>query len=175
MSFAIRFSVSSAFCCFVVFIVFFSLNLKGSTFGLFDLSALSYVGSFLAFFGVLIRIVAIRTLKKDFDGYIQIKETQKLHTKGLYRFVRHPSYTGSILFFIGFGLSSLNVVTWGLFTLFIFWIYALRITYEEKILLEAFGEEYRNYQQRTSAFFPTYKTIKHLGGKYDVQKSRDNI
>lgn len=161
--------------CFVVFGIFLTLNLTGSHYGVIPMAALSYVGLFIACVGVVLRRYAIHTLKDNFDGIIQIKETQQLTTKGLYALVRHPSYTGSILFFIGFGLSSLNLITLILFTVFIFTIYHIRIQYEEDVLINAFGTQYSEYRNQTNPFFPHYKTIKQLGVKYYVQRSKNNL
>lgn len=79
-------------------------------------------------------------------------EHQKLVTWGPYRYVRHPSYLGYFLMFIGLFLLWPALPT-------LFPIVAIpgyyRLTFEEERLLEArFGEEYQKYQKRTGRFVP---------------------
>lgn len=162
--------------CYLVFSLFLILNWNGNNAGVIPIPILSYVGSAIALVGVGLRRYAIHTLKDNFDVLIQVKETQQLKTNGLYTFVRHPSYTGSILFFMGFGLSSLNVFTFVLFTVFIVTIYRLRIRIEEEVLIDGFSNQYIEYRKQTSPFFPNFKTIKkQLGVKRHVQRSNDKV
>ena len=70
----------------------------------------SYLGSLIAIGGLVIRRNAIKTLGKHFDGLLQLKENQKLIQHGLYRYFRHPSYTGTIIAFFGFGIAFFH--TW---------------------------------------------------------------
>jgi protein-S-isoprenylcysteine O-methyltransferase Ste14 len=51
--------------------------------------------------GALLRIKSQRTLGPLFTWEVSIRPSHKLITSGPYAFVRHPSYTGSILFLIG--------------------------------------------------------------------------
>lgn len=73
---------------------------------------------------------------------------------GLYRFVRHPQYTGLFL-----GLFGEGVIHWPtLFSVVIFPIivlaYYLLARSEERKVIEQFGDEYRTYQARVPMFIP---------------------
>lgn len=75
-------------------------------------------------------------------------EADTLATTGVYAKVRHPMYTGIILMHIGFPLitgSALTLLSAAL------WIPPVLLWghWEERRLLERFGEEYRDYQERT--------------------------
>jgi protein-S-isoprenylcysteine O-methyltransferase Ste14 len=74
-------------------------------------------------------------------------------TSGAFRFVRHPLYLASLLVYFG-----LTVVTFSLFSLAIFvgiFVFHNYIaTYEEKIMEEKFGEDYRKYKKRTGKWVP---------------------
>jgi len=59
-----------------------------------DLKFLSFIGAGLLIFGIIFRVVAIRSLKNAFSNTIQIKEGQKLFDKGLYSKFRHPFICG---------------------------------------------------------------------------------
>jgi protein-S-isoprenylcysteine O-methyltransferase Ste14 len=82
-------------------------------------------------------------------------ENQKLVTWGPYRYVRHPSYLGYFLMFIGFFCLWPN-----LFTLFP-WIAIpgyYRVTFdEEKLLTQRFGKEYVEYQEKTRRLIPRFR------------------
>ena len=90
-------------------------------------------------------------------GWRQIyraRHEHRLVTDGLYRFVRHPQYTGLFLALFGEG-----VVHWptlfsvDLFPVIVFAYYRLARN-EERRLLEEFGDEYRAYRHRVPMFIP---------------------
>ncbi len=67
--------------------------------------------------------------------------------------MRHPMYTAMFSMGAAFALLTAN---WGfvLFAVAMIIVFVLRAPREEQMLLEAFGEEYRVYQQKTGRFFP---------------------
>jgi protein-S-isoprenylcysteine O-methyltransferase Ste14 len=81
------------------------------------------------------------------------REAPELISTGVFRFVRHPIYTGAILFYLAAILSTLSLVSAGFWLLIIgFYVYISR--YEEKILTEAFGNDYLKYKKKTGMLFP---------------------
>ena len=60
------------------------------------------IGMLITAVGICIRIKAVLTLKKAFTLNVQISNEQQLITNGMYKFVRHPAYTGSILSLLGY-------------------------------------------------------------------------
>ena len=85
------------------------------------------------------------------------REKPEVISTGVFRIVRHPIYTGAILFYLSAILSTFSLasaVLWLLITGF--YIYISR--YEESILSEAFGEEYLKYKKNTGMLFPKFKT-----------------
>lgn len=117
----------------------------------------SYCGSLIAISGLIMRRIAIKTLDKHFDGLIQVKEGQQLIRHGLYRYFRHPSYTGTILAFFGFGMASMSIVNTILFPLLFTICYAFRIQLEEDVLTDGFGDEYKDYKTKTWGLLPWFK------------------
>jgi protein-S-isoprenylcysteine O-methyltransferase Ste14 len=121
---------------------------------IFSDSSLRYLGLALILIGILLRILVIRSLGKAFTADITIRKNHTLKTDGPYSIVRHPSYAASLLSFIGFGFSLNNWLSLVLITTLIIIAFLHRIKIEEEALLQAFGDEYLQYQQRTSKLIP---------------------
>lgn len=104
--------------------------------------------------GLTVRIAAIYTLGRSFTANVSIRETQKLHQSGLFRYMRHPSYTGMVLIFLALGLRMQNWLS--LIIVFVPPVAALmyRIHVEEVALTGAFGAQYVAYSQRTKRLIP---------------------
>lgn len=67
------------------------------------------IGMLITAVGICIRIKAVLTLKKAFTLNVQISKEQQLITNGMYKFVRHPAYTGSILSLLGVSIALKNI------------------------------------------------------------------
>jgi protein-S-isoprenylcysteine O-methyltransferase Ste14 len=95
------------------------------------------------------------SLGKNVTPTTAIRKAHTLVKHGPYRWVRHPLYSVGLLFFLGFSLLAAN---WFLaFTLpGAFVVLALRTPLEEARLIEAFGDEYREYMQTTGRFLPRF-------------------
>src|SRR5689334_15245567 len=65
-------------------------------------------GVVLFVLGIIIRWLAIIQLGRFFTVNVTIAEDHELVTTGVYRYVRHPSYSGTLLTFLGFGLCLVN-------------------------------------------------------------------
>jgi protein-S-isoprenylcysteine O-methyltransferase Ste14 len=117
-------------------------------------SAIQYVGLLLIPAGLVVREWAIIKLGRFFSRTVQIESGHRLVTDGPYHWIRHPAYTGMILIYLGIALA---LGTWlgGVFTLGLMLGAVLyRIVVEERVLLENFGNEYRDYMCRTWKLFP---------------------
>lgn len=73
---------------------------------------------------------------------------------GPYRLVRHPSYTGALLAFLGFGFSLGNWLALLVIIVPIFVAFAYRIKVEERALVDALGDRYVSYARRTKRLLP---------------------
>ena len=112
------------------------------------------LGIGLMLLGIVIRVSAVLTLRKAFTLNVQVTSRQKLITLGLYRKIRHPAYTGSILSLVGVALALRNLLSF--ITVFCCCIicYQIRIAVEEAVLENRFGEEYTTYKCNTYKLFP---------------------
>ena len=93
-------------------------------------------------------------LGKFFSAVVGIQKDQQVIEKGPYKYVRHPSYTGALIIFIGLGLA---LQSWAaVITLILLFIiaYGYRIYVEEKALISELGEQYIEYKKRTKRLIP---------------------
>jgi protein-S-isoprenylcysteine O-methyltransferase Ste14 len=119
-----------------------------------DRTLLFGIGIFLILAGEAFRGYAIWVLGKFFTSVISIQAGQTVIEKGPYRYIRHPSYTGAMLSFLGFGLALTNWLSLGLVILGTIIGYAYRVHVEEQALVEGLGKPYRDYMQHTKRFIP---------------------
>jgi protein-S-isoprenylcysteine O-methyltransferase len=118
------------------------------------LHALRLLGIFLFGMGLALRWSAIWYLGKFFTVDVAVHSNHQLIETGPYRFIRHPSYTGALLAFLGLGFCLGNWWSLAIFILPVSVAFLLRIQVEERVLVEALGERYRLYQQRTKRLIP---------------------
>lgn len=115
--------------------------------------ALRYVGLLCTGVGVGLRVAGMMQLRELFSGFVSIQKEHRLITHGCYRWLRHPIYTGSLLALGGFFLvfrSQLIVPVLPFYLVGTLW----RIADEERLMTEAFGHEYEQYQTRTWRLIP---------------------
>lgn len=140
--------------------ILFVLQLGFFAFFIFEISsvdifikdALKYIGSIPMVIGAIIIIWALINLGRNLSVLASPKEGSKLITKGIYKSIRHPIYAG--LIFIAFGYS---IYLWSPYKLIaaflIFLFFEIKTSYEEKKLIEQFGD-YEEYKLKTGKFFP---------------------
>jgi protein-S-isoprenylcysteine O-methyltransferase Ste14 len=111
------------------------------------------IGLGLMLSGLAVRTWAVRTLGDHFTWHVELQTDQAVITRGPYRWVRHPSYTGALM-------------TWGFTTLFLqAWFAAAlalvllplafwrRIHHEEKLLRSEL-QGYDEYARSVKALIP---------------------
>ena len=111
------------------------------------------VGLVLALAGIAIRQYAIATLGRFFSVRVKTQADQTVVDKGLYRFIRHPSYAGTLVTVLGVLLCATNWVSLACFVLALPG-FAYRIRVEEAALSSALGQPYRDYMRRTKRLVP---------------------
>lgn len=115
---------------------------------------LNYTGLGLMLAGMVIRFMAINTLGKFFTVDVSIRDDHHLVTNGLYKYIRHPAYTGSLMTFTGFGLSMNNWVSLIIIVVPVLLTFLYRIKVEESTLLNQSELEYREYMKHTWRLVP---------------------
>jgi protein-S-isoprenylcysteine O-methyltransferase Ste14 len=104
--------------------------------------------------GLVLYVWAVLTLGAFFRTSVQLLDGQRLVTKGPYRLLRHPAYTGGILIFAGIGLATGNWISAIAAPLAVGVAYAWRIHVEEIALRERFGAEFDANRRHTWAVIP---------------------
>ena len=96
-------------------------------------------------------------LGRSWSVTVEIKERHALVTNGIFRYIRHPMYAAHGLWGIAQALLIQNWLA-GLASLVVFLpLYLLRVSCEERMMLEQFGEEYRLYMNRTGRVIPRFR------------------
>ena len=116
-------------------------------------STARWIGIVLGLSGIGIYWWVLHSLGRQWSLFLVIKENHQLIDFGPYRWVRHPMYT--VFFFMGFTfflISSNGLIGLSWFGLFVSIL--SRITQEESLLIDQFGDQYRGYMQKTGRFFP---------------------
>ncbi len=93
-------------------------------------------------------------LGRNFSATLRITGQHSLITSGVYRRIRHPMYTAHLLWAFAQGLLLSNWLAGWAFLVLSVPLYLVRIPREEKMMLEHFGEEYREYKNRTGRLIP---------------------
>jgi protein-S-isoprenylcysteine O-methyltransferase len=113
-----------------------------------------FAGLFLFAGGIILRWYSIVRLGRFFTVDVSIAKEHRVIDSGPYRFLRHPSYTGALFAFLGFGLCLGNWLSILLLVLPIVAAFLWRIRIEEETLIEALGDDYRAYMHKTSRLIP---------------------
>ncbi len=117
------------------------------------LSSQDIAGMAIITFGFIILFVSVFTLRMNYASTLVIRANHQLITRGIYRLVRHPIYFGVILITIGVPVHASSL--YGLLIMLVLIpIFINRIRLEEKLLIEAFGDDYRAYMASTRKLIP---------------------
>lgn len=130
---------------------------------------LRWTGVCLALLGFALLQWAQNTLGRNWSDTPRMIKEQSLITSGPYRFIRHPIYTAFLLIL---GSTVLISANW---LIGLAWIsmtvieVTSRIGFEENLMLDYFGDEYREYMKRTGRLLPRFS----VGTTSVVQPKRD--
>jgi len=119
-----------------------------------------WAGVGIALLGFALLQWAQNTLGKSWSDTPRMMKDQALITSGPYRFIRHPIYTAFLLIMGSTLLISANWLiglTWTGMTILEI---ASRIGFEELLMLEYFGDQYRDYMKTTGRLLPRVNSNK---------------
>ncbi len=87
--------------------------------------------------------------------FIEKRERPVVIRKGVFNLVRHPIYLSEILLYLGFFMFSLSLAALCVLVVAILFLHYLS-RYEEKLLLNRFGESYKKYMQEVGMWIPRF-------------------
>jgi protein-S-isoprenylcysteine O-methyltransferase len=122
--------------------------------GMGGVPILRVLGTGLFAAGLAIRWYSIIHLGRFFTVNVAIAMNHRLIDTGPYRFVRHPSYTGALIAFLGLGLCLANWASLTAIVVPVFLVFQRRMQVEEAALLQGLGDQYRVYMSRTKRLIP---------------------
>jgi protein-S-isoprenylcysteine O-methyltransferase Ste14 len=148
--------VGSQFVLFILFTINFDRSLGCS-------HSIRTISLFVSIIGFLIILLALLQLNKNLSPFPTPKDKAILIQNGLYKYVRHPIYSGILLLFFGYSLYQDSWYKLGISTILVLLLY-YKTDYEEQLLQQKF-KGYNAYKSKTGKFFPkiiNYFTKKKL-------------
>ena len=117
------------------------------------METVQWMAGILCIAGLAFCVWARATLGRNWSGTITLKEGHELIERGPYRLVRHPIYTGLLAMFLATAITfgHLGGLIAVILAFVSFWI---KLSEEEKLMLQQFPDQYRSYQQRVKCIIP---------------------
>ena len=98
----------------------------------------------------------LNSLGKNLTDTVVTRTEVTLVTHGPYRWVRHPFYVTTALLMASVTVLAANLLI-GAGSLLVLGLLAVRTPKEERMLIERFGQQYRDYMAKTGRFFPRFR------------------
>ena len=97
---------------------------------------------------------AYADLGESWSPKLDTRRDQGLVTCGIYRLIRHPIYAGILLWALSHPLLFHNWITGLGFLLTFTPLYLIRVPREEALMIDGFGDSYREYMRQTPRLIP---------------------
>jgi protein-S-isoprenylcysteine O-methyltransferase Ste14 len=144
---------------FGVPLLIFLLQPLGADYRLWDTNGLGQIRAYAMRFsgiwptravGVWMTLIGMLLI---FFGWMKIHKSEGLVTSGIYRYIRHPQYTGIFLIITGWMFRWINPTILIMYPILLILYYRLARR-EEKQVLKEYGDAYLKYKESTPMFFP---------------------
>jgi len=111
------------------------------------------IGVLVSLAGSIIMFLSVKNY--DLNAFFGFREEtmMPLQIGGLNKYVRHPLYSGTIILALGFCIALPYTKCWLLLALMVIYIF-IGMQFEEKKLVQCYGDEYRNYQKKVKSLIP---------------------
>ncbi len=114
----------------------------------------SWIGLVLMWSGIGLRFWSFQTLGRYFTFTVQTSQDQPVISAGPYRVIRHPSYAGVLVTFVGLGLVIGNWASLVILTVATSCGLIYRIMVEERALSRDLGGRYQSYAENRKRLIP---------------------
>ncbi len=111
-----------------------------------------FAGILIVIIGWVLILIAFVQLNRNLTMLPSPVKNSKLITTGVFKYIRHPIYTGIFLFALGWAMFKYNFDQL-IISLLILLLFEIKSNYEEKKLKDRFPE-YDKYKDNTGKFFP---------------------
>ncbi len=124
---------------------------RAGTMGLFSQlpfrAVVAWCGVGLYLSGLVFLVGGWYSLRENFSTDAEVLADHSVATGGLYRWVLHPVYSGIGQACFGAGLASGSIISLLITALLVVPLWYRRARYEERLLIERFGEQYLRYAE----------------------------
>lgn len=159
---------------YIAFVLAFAIEMHGIPFSMYIISWLvgknlpegilwghtlfnqiGYIGMYINIFLAIIAVILIMNGWWNIYKKYWSKETGTgtLVKTGIYKYIRHPQYTGLLLLSLGMLIEWATITMLLLYPIMIF-MYVRLAKKEEEDMINEFGDEYREYIKVTKRFIP---------------------
>jgi len=123
--------------------------------------ALNCLGALICLVGLVTRALGMATASTNFSHKIEDekRDEHQLVTHGIYAYLRHPAYFGFFWWSVGTQLLLANPLCLVAYTAASWYFFYDRIPHEEDLLIEFFGDAYREYRKKTTIGIPMLETL----------------
>jgi protein-S-isoprenylcysteine O-methyltransferase Ste14 len=138
----------------VAFIIFMTVWILDSFVFRFSTFLLQYDPFFFRIiFSIFLLGMAFYYTKSGLQIVFQeVRDPPELITKGVFQYSRHPIYLGALLAYLGLLIFTFSLISLGF--LVIIWIfYDILASYEERMLLNLYGNAYEEYKDSVPKWF----------------------
>jgi protein-S-isoprenylcysteine O-methyltransferase Ste14 len=116
---------------------------------------LRWTGFAIALAGFVLGLWSQVALGTEWSAQLQLREKHRIIASGPYARMRHPMYTSLLLWGTGLALLSANWIFVAVAVLASA-MFVARVPREEQMMIDQFGDEYRDYMNRTGRLFPRF-------------------
>ncbi|MCB0632690.1 MAG: methyltransferase [Saprospiraceae bacterium] len=114
-------------------------------------AVIALIGLIITIVGVIVTTLALLQLNRNLSPFPTPKSSAQLVQYGLYKYVRHPIYSGILFITFGYGLFSASLYKL-LIAVALLVLFYLKSSYEEDLLMQVYPE-YGKYRRSTGRFF----------------------
>lgn len=144
------------FFALMAFLIMYIAGMKWIDAFLFPLPPwMRWVGFAVGVISVIFWTWVQQVLDVQWSAQLQLSKNHHLITSGPYARIRHPLYAGLFGWCVALTLLTANWIFTAICVL-VFIGLLWRIPREEKMMIDAFGDEYRTYMQHTGRLFPRF-------------------